>query len=384
MTANAGHIFVSHSSDNRQLASELAGFLEVRGIRVWIAPRDVRPGMDYSEELQLAIEGCAAFVVLVTDMANKSPYVRAETEMAFSTHKPIFPLRIGDIQPAAGLALFLKIRHWTDAFGPSKTANLERLVRELKALGAAADPAGTSPPSPAAEAAAPPPPPEQRTAPPAPPPPPPPLPTTPEDEEKWRAAVGPNAEYYLARWRRMAESNSSISWNWPACLANLFWFAWRRMWLPMGLVIAAVLVLAVIGAAAPSLAMVTFLLNIAITFVTGAFGNHLYRQQTARLVAATEPLGREAQIEALRTRGGTSTPALVVSLVVAGLVALLLVLAAIGAALQQQEMINGSVVDPGEINGQVVDPYATEPGEVGGTVDTGDTGDKPVGDEPRP
>ena len=78
--------------------------------------------MDYSEQLQLAIESCVAFVVLVTDMANKSPYVRAETEMAFSTHKPIFPVRISDIQPAAGLAFFLKIRHWTDAYGDGRRA----------------------------------------------------------------------------------------------------------------------------------------------------------------------------------------------------------------------------------------------------------------------
>src|SRR5688572_17449837 len=128
------HVFVSHSSDNRELANDLAAFLEARGVRIWIAPRDVRPGMDYSEQLQLAIESAVAFVVLVTDMANKSPYVRAETEMAFSNHKPIFPVRITDIQPAAGMALFLKIRHWTDAFGPSKVSNLDRLARELQTL----------------------------------------------------------------------------------------------------------------------------------------------------------------------------------------------------------------------------------------------------------
>ena len=145
MTAGSGHIFVSHSSENRALATELAAFLESRGTRVWIAPRDVRPGMDYSEELQTAIEACSAFVVLVTDMANKSPYVRAETEMAFSSHKPIFPVRISDIKPAAGLALFLKIRHWTDAFGPAKTDNLAGLVRELQALSGTA---ATAPPSP--------------------------------------------------------------------------------------------------------------------------------------------------------------------------------------------------------------------------------------------
>ena len=155
---STGHVFISHSSDNRELASELAAFLEARGIKVWIAPRDVRPGMDYSEQLQLAIENAIAFVVLVTEMANKSPYVRAETEMAFSTHKPIFPVRLADIQPAAGLAFFLKIRHWTDAYGSARSDNLDRLARELQTLTRrmrAAGPAGNArnaAPAPAAAA----------------------------------------------------------------------------------------------------------------------------------------------------------------------------------------------------------------------------------------
>src|SRR5688572_11803937 len=208
------HVFVSHSSDNRELANDLAAFLEARGVRIWIAPRDVRPGMDYSEQLQLAIESAVAFVVLVTDMANKSPYVRAETEMAFSSHKPIFPVRTTDMQPAPGLAFFLKIRHWTDAFGSSRVDNLDRLVRELQALSGTSAPATpATPATPSSGAAMPAPPPpapppaapaaaasaaaafmpaaeaSAGTAPPAAPT----VPTAPEEEEKWRAAIGKNA-----------------------------------------------------------------------------------------------------------------------------------------------------------------------------------------------
>ena len=326
MTATKGPVFVSHSSDNRELAGELAAFLEARGIRVWIAPRDVRPGMDYSEQLQLAIEEASAFVVLVTENANKSPYVRAETEMAFSTHKPIFPVRITDIQPAAGLALFLKIRHWTDAYGKSKKANLDRLARELQVLGgveAAGD--GTTPPS---SGTSPPqaPPPSQPAAgsamgfaspgaaSPRPAQPLPAFPASGAEEEKWRAAVGPKAEYYLGRWKQMAEKNKATNWNWAACLANLFWFAYRKMWLPMAGVLVAIVVLAVIGAASPQAAKITLLLNIAITFVTGTFGNHLYRLQIAKLVAETVGQDQAAALETLRRRGGVSLPALYVSI----------------------------------------------------------------------
>lgn len=102
---------------------------------MWIAPRDVRPGMDYSEQLQAAIEECAAFVVIVTNSANKSPFVRVETEMAFSLDKPIFPVRMSEAMPGPGLALFLKIKHWTNAFGAGRDMSLERLARELRTFG---------------------------------------------------------------------------------------------------------------------------------------------------------------------------------------------------------------------------------------------------------
>ena len=61
-----GHVFISHASENRDEANELVALIEAKGMQAWIAPRDVRPGFDYSEELQHALENCAAFVVLVT------------------------------------------------------------------------------------------------------------------------------------------------------------------------------------------------------------------------------------------------------------------------------------------------------------------------------
>ena len=163
MTATAGHVFISHGSDDRDEANALSAFIESRGIKTWIAPRDVRPGQDYSEQLQLALEQCTAFVVLVTDKANSSPYVRAETEMAFSNSKPIFPVRQSDIQPAAGLAFFLKIRHWTDAFGKHGDAAMERLGLELDRV---CGPARTEPTPGPATIATPAPPPEAPTTPP--------------------------------------------------------------------------------------------------------------------------------------------------------------------------------------------------------------------------
>jgi PQQ-dependent catabolism-associated CXXCW motif protein len=130
----SGHVFISHASENQDEANELVALIESKGVTAWIAPRDVRPGLDYSEELQKAIEGCVAFVVIVTSDANTSPYVRAETEMAFSCHKPMLPVRFADIATAPGLAFFLKIRNWTNAYGAKREAALARLVLELQTL----------------------------------------------------------------------------------------------------------------------------------------------------------------------------------------------------------------------------------------------------------
>jgi len=143
----AGRVFISHCVRDHEGVHDLVRYLEGRDIFVWIAPRDVRPGLDYSEQIQEAIEQCSAFVVIVTEAANASLFVRAETEMAFSSRRPIFPVRFGEMEPAKGLRLFLNIHHWTNAFGAGSEQNLHRLATELAALSGVADAPGAAPPA---------------------------------------------------------------------------------------------------------------------------------------------------------------------------------------------------------------------------------------------
>jgi hypothetical protein len=198
------------------------------------------------------------------------------------------------------------------------------------------------------------------------------MPATPDEEEKWRVAVGPRADHYLARWRAMAGRNANVSWNWAACLANLFWFAYRKMWLPMAGLIVAVIVLAVIGASGPGAGRVTLLLNIGLTFVTGAFGNHLYRRHVARLVAETSGLPRAEQLAQLGKRGGVSAPALAISLAVIGLLVLLVMVAAVAEQQNQMNQLN-------EMNPPGFDPNPPVDGQTDGTMP-----DKPPIDEQAP
>lgn len=312
----SGHVFISYGSENKVEADALCALIESRGAKVWIAPRDVRPGLDYSEALQAAIESCGAFVVLVTEMANKSPYVRAETEMAFSNSKPIFPVRMTDIKPAAGLAFFLKIRHWTDAFGPGRDASLDRLAAELQILsGVAPDAAGVVAPTFAPAAA------------------PPPLAAPPADEELLAAAIGPKSAYYLERWRAVDATGAKTSWNWAACFASFLWLAYRKMWLAMVLFLVANVALGVIGSASVILAKITLIASILLSFVTGYFGNLWYRAQVSRLIAGTAGLDRAAALAQLKAKGGVSRLAVWIWL---GITAALLLLAVVGVLMQER------------------------------------------------
>lgn len=355
MTTAAGHVFISHGSENRDEANELSAFLEERGVKTWIAPRDVRPGMDYSEQLQAAIEECVAFVVLVTDMANKSPYVRAETEMAFSTHKPIFPVRTSEIKPAAGLALFLKIRHWTDAFGKDRDGSMDRLALELQTLSGIAPGDRPAPPPAAPPPTAPPPSPLPVAGAGAPGP----MPAPSPDEERLRAAIGPNADTYLARWRTMDAKASPLSWNWPACLASVYWFAYRKLWLPMAGLALAFVLLSVLGAWDPSLGKITLILSILLTFVTGTFGNHLCRRRVGTLNAEAAGLGQAEALTQLQTRGGVSRPALI------GAVAATLVLVAVAIAFAAQNMPTPPTPTPAPIDNGATPALGDKPADDG-------------------
>ncbi|HTU10134.1 MAG TPA: TIR domain-containing protein [Allosphingosinicella sp.] len=324
-----GHVFISHGSENRDEANDLVAFIEAKGVKCWIAPRDVRPGIDYSEELQAAIENAAAFVVLVTDHSNRSPYVRAETEMAFSSHKPIFPIRHADIKPAAGLALFLKIRHWTDAYGKRRDEAMDRLALELQTVvGVTPTPAPAPAPIPAPPPAPVPPPPLSQPPSPAPVPAPvsvptpAPAPTAPPSTARLEMAIGPNAAYYLASWQAMDARRSQLSWNWAACFASLFWFAYRKMWVPAAVLFLVFLALNALGLLSTSLMIAGGGLSVVAMIAGGALGNGFYRQQVLRLARSTAGLEPGPALAALRVKGGVSKPGVIVlailSLAVAG------------------------------------------------------------------
>jgi hypothetical protein len=124
--------FISHASDDRQIATKVCEQLEASGFRCWMAPRDVRPGQDYPEEIIRGIELSKSLVLILSKKANESSFVRAEVERAYSKGKPVFPVRIEDVLPSRSLELFISTKHWIDAWhGNISQRHAEQLMREL-------------------------------------------------------------------------------------------------------------------------------------------------------------------------------------------------------------------------------------------------------------
>src|ERR1700679_2158753 len=86
--------FVSYANQDAAVADALCASLERRGIKCWIAPRDVPPGTLYAESIVRAINGAKLLVLVLSQHAVASSHVGKEIERASSKRRPILALRI--------------------------------------------------------------------------------------------------------------------------------------------------------------------------------------------------------------------------------------------------------------------------------------------------
>ena len=134
--------FISHASEDAAIAATITEYLESNGVSCWVAPRDVMPGREYSAEIVDGIESSAVFVLVLSENANDSIYVKREVERAVSKGKPIFPIRVREVMPSKSLELFISSAHWIDAWTPPLEKYLERLAQSISSA-AAVYPAAT-------------------------------------------------------------------------------------------------------------------------------------------------------------------------------------------------------------------------------------------------
>jgi hypothetical protein len=124
-------VFISHSSADKRAADAACALFEARGVKCWIAPRDIRPGSDWGESIITAIEQSRVMVLLLSTQANSSPQIRREVEQAVNRSVIIVPVRLENVIPGRSLEFFLSTSHWMDAFPPPFENHLENLSKTI-------------------------------------------------------------------------------------------------------------------------------------------------------------------------------------------------------------------------------------------------------------
>ena len=130
----AHDIFISYSSKDKPTADAACAVIEGRGMRCWIAPRDILPGQDWGEAIVDGIHGARAFVLVFSSNANASPQIKREVERAVNHGLAIIPLRIEDVKPTKTLEYFISTPHWLDAFNPPLEKHLNYLAEIIRRI----------------------------------------------------------------------------------------------------------------------------------------------------------------------------------------------------------------------------------------------------------
>ena len=115
---SAFDVFISYARQNKPAADAACAMLEAAGIRCWIAPRDILPGIDWGEAIIEAIAGAKIMVVIFSRHANGSQQIKREVERAVHKGIPIITVRMEDTPLSRSLEYYLSTPHWLDALTP--------------------------------------------------------------------------------------------------------------------------------------------------------------------------------------------------------------------------------------------------------------------------
>ena len=92
-------IFISHKTEDKDVASAVCKKLEASGIKCWLAARDQIPGGDYAEQIERAVVESCVTVFVFSKYCNEDPrFVKRELESAVKNGSDITVLRLDEVR----------------------------------------------------------------------------------------------------------------------------------------------------------------------------------------------------------------------------------------------------------------------------------------------
>ncbi len=124
-------VFISHSSSDSKIATEVCSYLEKNSHICFLAPRDIRSGFEYAEEIINGIDSCDAVLLLLSENSNSSPHVLREIERAVSKNISVVVFKLENVEVSKSLQYFLMTHQWINT---EKTSDYSKILNCINTL----------------------------------------------------------------------------------------------------------------------------------------------------------------------------------------------------------------------------------------------------------
>jgi hypothetical protein len=122
-------VFISHATHDREFVEQhLAPLLRLNGVTPWYSTQDIPSAAQWEQAIRRGLHASDWFLVVMTDAAIKSEWVRAEVHWAFENRpNRIVPVLVGNCDPGQ-LHLRLAVIQYIDFRGDVERARDQLLA----------------------------------------------------------------------------------------------------------------------------------------------------------------------------------------------------------------------------------------------------------------
>ncbi len=124
-------IFISYSTKDEAVANVVCEELEKKGLKCWIAPRNIPAGGDWMSTIIEAIKSCKIFLVIYSANSAQSNQVPREVAVAISEANYIIPYKIDNTPFSGTYEYSLATCHWIQANPASGVYKIDDLVASV-------------------------------------------------------------------------------------------------------------------------------------------------------------------------------------------------------------------------------------------------------------
>lgn len=126
-------VFISYKAEEYVEASWVKSVLEENGFTCWMAPASIPGGSSYADEIENAIINCSVFVLILSQKAQESKWVKKELDVALNKEKIILPFMIENCQLQKAFNYYLTDVQRYNAY-ISKVKAMDEMVARINAV----------------------------------------------------------------------------------------------------------------------------------------------------------------------------------------------------------------------------------------------------------